>query len=68
MNTDGYVEELVSSVLGWKGYGLDCGKEVNRVGLCLSANNRLIKHAEIRMIDQNKKAHYGLPCWRDAKR
>ena len=34
---------------------LDCGKEVNRVGLCLFANNNVINHAETRMIDQNRK-------------
>ena len=34
---------------------LDCGKEVNRVGLCLFANDYVINHAENRMIDQNKE-------------
>ena len=31
---------------------LDCGREVNRVGLCLFANNSMINHAKTRMIDQ----------------
>ena len=34
---------------------LDCGKEVNRVDLCLLANNCVIDHATNRVIDQNKK-------------
>ena len=35
---------------------LDCGREVNRVGLCLFANNSMINHAKTRMIDPNKKS------------
>lgn len=31
------------------------GKEVNREALCLFVNDRMINHAEIRMIDQSKK-------------
>ena len=34
---------------------LDCGREVNRVGLCLFANNSMINHAKTRMIDRNRK-------------
>lgn len=34
---------------------LDCGKEVNRVGLCLIANKYVIDHAKNRVIDQNIK-------------
>ena len=35
---------------------LDCGREVNRVGLCLFANNSMINHTKTRMIDPNKKS------------
>ena len=33
---------------------LDCGKEVNRVGLCLIANKYVIDHATNRVIDSKK--------------
>lgn len=34
--------------------GPDCGREVNRVGLCLFASNSVINHTETRMIDPTK--------------